>query len=106
DGSVGVAADASSFEFASITSGATTYNGVQVDGLNGDLVGVPTVTIHVKGVQALSNSVTPTTAAKLNFGAITDLPVRFSTGLTAAVSLHLSGAVALSAAGFVAATTD
>src|SRR5213075_2028832 len=49
---------------------------------------------------------TPTTATKLNFGAITDLPFTFSSGLTAAVSLHLSGAVALSAAGVAAATTD
>ena len=35
NGSVGVAADATSFKFASITNGATTYNGLQVEGLNG-----------------------------------------------------------------------
>src|SRR5204862_536886 len=106
DGTVGVSADATSFKFASITSGATTYNGLQVEGLNGALVGVPTVTIQVKGVEALANSVTPTTATKLNFGAVADLPFAFATALTANVNLHLAGAVALSAADLVAATTD
>ena len=80
-----------------IVAGTTTYNGLQVDGLNGALIGIPTVTVHVKGVQALANSVTPTTPTKLDFGALTVLPFTFDAALTHSIALHLSGAVAVSA---------
>ena len=104
---IGVAASASSFELAKVVQGATSYQAIQVEGLDGDLVGIDGAVIHVKGVTALANTVTPGTATKLNWAGLgSAIPVAFSSDLTRSVSLHLSGALALSVAGVVAATTD
>ena len=107
DGSVGVAATVTDVKVASVTQGAVTYTGVQVDGLTGGLVGVPGLTVHVAGVTALANLVSGSTT-KLDWAGLDSGVVAFSfdSGLTRAVALHLSGAVALELAGVVAATAD
>ena len=64
DGTIGLTANASSFKLASITQGSTTYTGLQVRGLNGDLVGIPGVIVHVTGVTALANLVSSSTATR------------------------------------------
>ncbi len=103
---IGISASATSFAFAQATQGATQYEALEVTGLDGDLVGITGVTIHVKGVTALANTVTPGTATKLNWDGLgSAIPVAF-TGLTRSVSLRLSGAVALQLANVVAATAD
>ena len=106
-GAVGIAASASGFTFAKVLQGATSYQALQVEGLNGDLVGITGVTVHVKGVTALANTVTPGTATKLNWAGLgSAIPVTFSSDLTRSVSLHLSGALALELTNVVAATAD
>ncbi|HVM56368.1 MAG TPA: hypothetical protein VMT74_02815, partial [Gaiellaceae bacterium] len=107
NGSVGVTASVTGVKVAEITDGAASYTGVEVDGLAGDLVGLPGLTLHLAGGSALANSVSGS-STKLNWAGLDSgvLPFSFDSGLTRDVSLHLSGAVALSLAGVVAATSD
>ncbi|HEY5057558.1 MAG TPA: hypothetical protein VII51_00960, partial [Gaiellaceae bacterium] len=107
DGTFGVSGTVTSVKLAQIAQGGATYTGVEVDGLTGDLVGLVGLTVHVAGVTALANLVSGSTT-KLNWAGLDSdvLPFSFATGLTRSVSLHLSGALALSIGTFLAATTD
>ena len=104
---VGILAGASDFKLARITQGATSYVGLEISGLHGDLIGIPGATVHVAGVTALANSVDPT-GTKLSWATLSAgvLPFTFSSALTNGVTLHLSGAVAVSIGGVVAAVAN
>ncbi|HEV7132735.1 MAG TPA: hypothetical protein VGN27_03260, partial [Gaiellaceae bacterium] len=100
-GPVGVSASASTIQLATITQGSVTYTGLKATGLAGDISGLTGLVAHVAGGTALSNTVTGATT-KLGFSTLAAgvLPASFDlSGLDATVSLHLSGAVAVSIAG-------
>ncbi len=93
-------------KLARILDGATTYVGLEVDGLAGDLVGGgSSLTLHLADGQALFNSVDPA-GTKLGWATLDSgiLPFAFSSDLTRDVELHLSGAAAVNLAGVAVAT--
>ncbi len=81
NGSVGVSGSVTEVKLAQITQGGATYTGVEVDGLSGDLVGLVGLTVHVKGVTALANSVSGS-ATPLNWAGLDSgiLPFSFDRG--------------------------
>ena len=101
-GTVGIRASATSLELARISKSGTTYDGVQVDGLTGSVVGIPSVELELKSAHALAN--VSSGGARLDFAGLTSGVLPFTIGVSNTTSLEFVGAAAVSIAGVIAAT--
>ena len=90
-GTLGFSASASSVEVAVQVDGATTHAGVEVDGLDASLTGVPAITFAVEGLDA-----------QVNPDAVDWHALDSSLSMDGSVTLAASGTAEASAAGFVA----
>src|SRR5207244_4475232 len=59
DGTIGLSASVASFTFVPIDPAVTTYSALQITGMSGSIVGVPSLQLDVTGVSVAVNKVSP-----------------------------------------------
>src|SRR5439155_18642426 len=98
DGTIGLSASVASFTFVSIDP-VTTYSALQITGLSGSIVGVPSLQLDVTDVSVAVNKVSPV-GQKLDWARLG----MFGLTIPNTIDVKVSGSIALDAFGFVLAT--
>ena len=99
-GAAGISATGVGLTVAALTSGLTTYTGLELTVGTADLLGIPGVTLHVSDLDIKVNDATGgTSPAAIDWTTVPEL----SFGLAEATTLDVSGTVGVDIGGFVSA---